>query len=371
MPARPRLTKLSIQGFKSIKALHGFAPGPLTVLIGANGAGKSNFISFFRMLSHVMSGNLQGHLTQTGKAHSWLHDGPAVTPEIRSSFEIQAEKGINEYEFGLDYAATDRLYFQFERVRYLPTGVAAGARVALGQGHEESLLKARAEKQEPTPKAIYAMLQKFVVYQFHNTSFTSRMRQSWSVDDGRWLKEDAGNLAAVLHRLKGNVSSVAYYQRIVDTLRQSLPFFDDFQWEPENGNVLLSWRERGTDCIFGAHQASDGMLRFMALTTLLLQPADALPDLLILDEPELGLHPHAIATIAGLIKAASQNVQVIVATQSAQLLDAFEPQDVVVVERHQRESTFHRLDQAALQAWLGRYSLGELWDKNVLGGRPG
>ena len=371
MPARPRLARLGLQGFKSIKALKEFTPESLTVLIGANGAGKSNFISFFRMLSHVMAGNLQGHLTQTGKAHSWLHDGPAVTSEIRASFEIQAERGTNEYEFGLDYAANDRLYFQYERFRFLPAGITPGPRTALGSGHEESLLKASAEKQEPTPKAIYAMLRKFVVYQFHNTSFTSRMRQAWNINDGQWLKEDAGNLAAVLYRLKEAADTAEYYKRIVDTLHQSLPFFEDFQLYPENGDIILSWRERGTDCVFSAHQASDGMLRFMALTTLLLQPAHALPDLLILDEPELGLHPHAIATIAGLIKAASQNIQVIVATQSAPLLDAFEPRDVVVVERHGRESAFQRLDPNALQSWLDRYSLGELWDKNVLGGRPG
>ena len=196
------------------------------------------------------------------------------------------------------------------------------------------------------------------------------MRQAWNVDDGRWLKEDAGNLAAVLYRLKLNSESVPYYQRIVDTLRQSLPFFDDFEITPDNGQVLLGWRERGSDYVFGSHQASDGMLRFVALTTLLLLPAEDLPDLLILDEPELGLHPHAIATVAGLIKAASETIQIIVATQSASLLDAFEPQDVVVVERHGRASMFHRLNKEDLKDWMDRYSLGELWDKNVLGGRP-
>ncbi len=370
MPARPKLKKLTIQGFKSIKLLRDFAPEQMTILIGGNGAGKSNFISFFRVLSHMMSGNLQGYLTQTGKAHSWLHDGAAITPEIRAAFEIQTDGGVNEYEFGLDYAGADRLYFQYERFRYVPVGVTAGARVNLGHGHEESLLKVRAELRQPTPATIYAMLQKFVVFQFHNTSFTSRMRQAWSVDDGRWLKEDAGNLAAVLHRLKGNPNYTAYYQRIVDTLRQSLPFFDDFEITPENGYTLLAWREKGTDYTFGAHQASDGMLRFMALTTLLMLPADSLPDLLILDEPELGLHPHAIGTVAGLIKAASQTIQVIVATQSVPLLDAFAPQNVVVVERHERMSSFRRLDPDELTAWLERYSLGELWDKNVLGGRP-
>jgi predicted ATPase len=370
MLARSELKKLTIEGFKSIKSLVDFVPGQMTVLIGANGAGKSNLISFFRVLGHILSGNLQSHLAQSGRAHSWLHDGPAITPEIRATLELKTARGNNQYEFGLDYAATDRLYFQYERFRFVPHGANPGERVSLGQGHEESLLRARAEKQEPTPAAIYGMLRKIVVYQFHNTSFTSRMRQAWSVGDGRWLKEDAGNLGSFLYRLKSNSITADFYRRIVETLRQSLPFFDDFELIQDNGYVSLAWRERGTDYIFGAHQASDGMLRFMAMTALLLQPADSLPDLLILDEPELGLHPHAITTVAGLIKAASQSIQVVVATQSAAMIDAFEPEDIVVVERSGRKSEFRRLGEQDMKEWLENYSLGELWDKNVLGGRP-
>lgn len=370
MPAR--LIKLTLSGFKSIKRLDGFEPGNLTVLIGPNGAGKSNLISFFRALSHMMSSptGLQAHLTQTGKAHSWLHDGPGVTSAIDAALEIETDRGRNDYQFRLEFAAGDTLYFNYERFRFLPKGKRPDAPTNLGSGHGESRLFERAERGERTPSAIRDMLRKFINHQFHNTSFTSRMRQAWDISDGRWLKEDGANLAAVLYRLKSQEPLAPYYARIVQTIRQSLPFFADFELEPVAGQISLAWREGGTDSHFAAHQASDGMLRFMALVTLLLQPANDLPDLLILDEPELGLHPHAITTVAGLVQSVSFEKQVILATQSATLLNQFAPEDVVVVERQGRESKFRRLDASELAAWLEQYSMGELWEKNVFGGRP-
>ena len=229
---------------------------------------------------------------------------------------------------------------------------------------------ARAEKGEQTPQAIRGMLRRFAVYQFHNTSFTSRMRQGWDVTEGRHLKEDGGNLGAFLHRLRAEDGLAPYYARIVETIRLGLPFFADFELEPEGGQVLLRWREHGSDHVFAAHQASDGMLRYMALVALLLQPVHMLPELLILDEPELGLHPQTITTVAGLVKSVSTSKQVLLATQSVTLVNQFEAGDVVVGERCDRESWFRRLDEEQLRDWLERYSLGGLWEKNVLGGRP-
>jgi len=367
-----RLTKITLEGFKSIRRLDAFSPDNLSVLIGANGAGKSNLVSFFRALGHMMSSpsGLQAHLTQTGRAHSWLHDGPTVTAEIRAALEIETDRGKNEYEFGLEYSAGDRLSFSHERFRFVPAGKAADPRVSLGAGHEESELRERAERGEPTPAAIRSMLRRFTVHQFHNTSFTSRMRQAWAVSDGRWLKEDGGNLAAFLYRLKSNEQLAPYYARIVQTIRQSLPFFGDFELTPDAQQVMLMWTEVGTDQVFSAHQASDGMLRFLALVALLQQPTVDLPELLVLDEPELGLHPHAITTLAGLIKAVSIEKQVLLATQSVTLLNEFDPENIVVVDRQGRESMFRRLDASQLEEWLSRYSVGELWEKNVLGGRP-
>ena len=132
----------------------------------------------------------------------------------------------------------------------------------------------------------------------------------------------------------------------------------------------MKWRERGSDLEFGAHQASDGTLRTIALISLLLQPERDLPSVLILDEPELGLHPFAIDIVAGLLKSASLSAQVFVATQSMSLLNYFEPEDVIVVDRIGRESKFRRLNSIELKDWLEDYSLAELLEKNVIGGNP-
>jgi predicted ATPase len=211
-------------------------------------------------------------------------------------------------------------------------------------------------------------LRRWIVHQFDDTSATSRMRIKWSVDDGLQLKEDAGNLAPFLYRLQQNKPK--HYRRIVETIRLILPFFADFEFQPEYGSLLLRWLEQGTDRVFSASKAADGMLRAMALVALLQQPEEDLPNVLIIDEPELGLHPYAIEVLASLLQSASQHVQVIVATQSVSLLDRFEPHDIVVVDRAGQESTFRRLNDADLAEWREQYTLSELWEKNVLGGRP-
>jgi predicted ATPase len=206
------------------------------------------------------------------------------------------------------------------------------------------------------------------VHQFHNTSETARNRQRWSVSDNLVLKEDGANLAPFLLRIREQ--HPAHYRRITDTLRQIAPFFADFELVPENDTVLLRWRELGSDLVFGPHQASDGTLRAMALVALLMQPTDETPSIIILDEPELGLHPRAISIFAGLLQTAALNTQIIAATQSPVLLDHFEPEQVIVAEREGSETTFRRLDRFKLEAWLEEYTLSDLWDKNVLGGRP-
>jgi len=219
-----------------------------------------------------------------------------------------------------------------------------------------------------TAWVILGLMRRCVVHQFHNTSETARVRQRQSVEDNRFLKEDAANLAPFLLRLRETKPGA--YQRIVETLGEIAPFFSDFILEPVQGSVILQWQERGSDVNFGADQASDGMLRVMALLALLLQPEADLPSIIILDEPELGLHPYAINVIAGLLQSVSSHTQVILATQSMTLVDFFEPEQIIVVDRVNRESTFRRLDPEPLKIWLDEYSLGELWEKNVLGGRP-
>lgn len=372
-PMRSRLDSMTIKGFKTIRELDDFSPRDLTVLIGPNGVGKSNFISFFRMMSWMMAdtNNLPIYVGQNGGASKLLHDGPEHTREIEAELTLKNEAGRNQYAFRLVFAAGDTFIFADERYRFLREDSDTSASwQQTGVGHLYPKIIDRVIE-DNIALITRTILQKIIVHQFHNTSETARIKNKWQINDNRFLKEDAGNIAPVLYRLKHQ--NPRYYQRIVNTLQLMLPFFSDFELEPEYDHLILRWRELHSDQVFDVSQASDGMLRTIALVTLLLLPTDELPNVLIIDEPELGLHPFAINIIGGLIKAASIKIQVIIATQSTALVDCFDPEDIVVVERNERdgrESVFRHLNPENLEGWLEDYSLAELWQKNVIGGRP-
>jgi predicted ATPase len=367
---RPTLTSLTIRGFKTIRELKDFDPGRLTVLIGPNGAGKSNLLSFFHLLSRMLTppGELQTYVAMQGGISSVLHDGPAKTHNFEASLSLRCEIESFDYSFDLFFADGDGAAFGYERYNFVRLG-AERRPTQLGSGHREPRLISEAVGGKREARVIYEALRRIFVYQFNDTSSTSRMHNKWPTDDGVRLKEDAGNLAPFLYRLLQ--TKPRHYERIAETIRLILPFFADFELQPEFDHLLLRWRERGSDRVFNVSQAADGMLRIMALVALLRQPEEDLPDVLILDEPELGLHPYAIEVLAAMLRSASQHVQVIVATQSVSLVDRFEPHDIVVVDRVDRESRFRRLNDDELADWREQYTLSELWEKNVLGGRPG
>ncbi|MES2387572.1 MAG: AAA family ATPase [Bacteroidota bacterium] len=359
-----KLNKISVKGFKSISRLENFEPGQLNVLIGPNGAGKSNFIGFFDFLRAVFTyRQMQDNVAYHGGAGAMLHDGLDTTNIIEAQFELETEDEIIEYAFVLMYAKPDRLVFREEKYR---TKKDKETDWHYMHGYlEESGLVFEDNK---TAKAINSFWQGIAIYQFHNTSEIARIRNRWSVQDGMKLMHSGENLGSFLYNLKQN--QYPYYNRIKLVLRMVLPFFDDFELENQYGYVYLKWREKGSAVVFNSTQASDGMLRIFCLFSLLGQDPDHISDVVFLDEPELGLHPSAIETLAGLIKKVSLKRQLFVCTQSVSILNYFNPEDIVVVDRKQRSSVYSKLDVDNLQSWLETYSLGVLWDKNVLGGRP-
>ncbi|MEI9919538.1 MAG: AAA family ATPase [Bacteroidota bacterium] len=363
-----KLESFTVKGYRTIRAIEDFQPRPINILIGPNGAGKSNFISFFKFLSWMLNsdGRLQEHVAYLGGANDILHDGADVTKMISANIKLKTAAGTNEYMFSLMFAKPDRLVFSEEKYRFSRNIQAGDAKwSSCGVGHEEARLP---EVNNNTANAILTLLRKLIVYQFHNTSDTASMRLKWSSADGRWLKQNAENLGSFLFRLQR--SERPYYMKIVKYIRLVLPFFDDFDLYDEFGYVLLRWRENGTNKIFNAGQASDGMLRTIALISLLAQNPNDLPAVLFLDEPELGLHPSAIDAVAGLIKAASSHCQVFVATQSISMVNNFELDDLVVIERKGRNSEYHRPPTDALKLYLDEFSTGQIWEKNIIGGRP-
>lgn len=360
-----RLTKLTVRGFKSIKSLEDFELRNLNVLIGANGAGKSNFIGLFKMLAAIENDNLQVFVAQQGGPDMLLHHGRKKTERLFANFFF----GPNSYRFALTPTADNRLIFEAEATGFGPDQ--GGIRLtSLGRGHAETKLKPNATSRA-VDDYVRSGVSSWRVYHFHDTSESAKVKQLHTLNDNLVLKTDAANLAAYLRCLREGHASA--YTRIVDTIRLAAPFFGDFVFRTKPRDTIeLEWTERGDpDTPLKAFALSDGTLRFICLATLLLQPPELLPDLVLIDEPELGLHPYAINLLADMLRQTSEQKQLIVSTQSVELLNALEPEDVVVVDREDDASVFRRLDAASLKDWLEDYSLGELWKRNVFGGRPG
>jgi predicted ATPase len=361
---------IRVSGFKSIKKLD-LELNSLNVLIGANGSGKSNFISLFRLLNEILERHLQVY-SGTVIADTLLYYGRKTTSEIK----IELSFNTNGYEVSLIPTDDGRLIFSDETVWFHDKKFPKPYQVPIGSGHQESNLYLESKKNVNQTIADYVMarLRSWKIYHFHDTSRDSKMKQAQNINDNKRLQSDASNIAAYLYLLEQKYND--HYKRIVRTIRRVTPFFDDFVLRPNPLNedtILLQWRDLNSDTPFNVHTLSDGTLRFICLATLLLQPDEKLPSVILIDEPELGLHPFAINILAALLESASTKTQVIISTQSVPLINQFAPEDILIVDRKDAQSTFKRLSSENLANWMtefSNYGIGDLWEKNIIGGRP-
>ena len=368
------IKKLSIQGFKSIRELEPFTFNNLNVFIGANGAGKSNLVQLFLLLMAMTRKNLQLFILENGGADSFLHNGPKQTKAIKVELEFQSHssfaKDSNFYRFEL-MPTVDETFLVSEERKYVTTNWWSYGSAA----HESRLYDERNERSADgqyngVGHFVYESIAHWMVYHFHDTSPTAPMRRSEIVEDNQRLRNNGSNIAPFLLRLKQSESLYRYYQEVVNATRLILPFFDNFRLDVfqqgEADKVKLSWQQKGSDYPLQPYHLSDGSIRFICLATALLQPDP--PSAIVIDEPELGLHPEAIRILAELITDAAQRTQVILATQSPLLIDQFAIDDIVVVNRKDGQSTFERLSEQDFSQWLEDYSVGELWTRNVIQG---
>jgi predicted ATPase len=355
------LTKITLEGYKSFRKLE-LELRPLNVLVGANGVGKSNLISFFRFLNAAVNSQLQRLVAEAGGADAFLRYGKKVTKKIW----MQVEFGETNYEVEIRLDSTDSLQVASEGYQPPASDVRKNIedsvyrRVHIG-GSDFPF------KLEDAFDPIRFLINNIRIHHFHDTSKTAAIKGWGALNDNIELRSDGENLAAILFKIR--TQNLKAYQTIRDVIGSVAPYFDDFILRPNPLNmdtIRLEWREHDSDYPFIARDLSDGTLRFMALTTLLLQPEP--PAIIVIDEPELGLHPFAIEKLAGLLQTASSRAQLIVATQSPQLIAALEPEDIIVADRKDGETTMQRLDAENLKDWLENYTLGELWQKNILGG---
>ena len=355
-----QLSRLVLRGYKSIAECD-IELGRRNILIGANGAGKSNFIGFFRLINRILNRQLQAAVGVDGGPDALLHFGRKKTETLRAELYF----GFNGYRFTLKPTTDNRMMFAREALWWDWSREWRPA-----SGHFETYAEDQKGRTDIYNYVVPAM-QNWQLYHFHDAGADAPVKQVHGINDNEYLRGDARNLAAFLYRLKNH--HVTEYRRIVKTVQLIAPFFGDFHLRPTVDNkekIQLEWVETGEDVPFNAAALSDGTLRFICLATVLLQPESFTPATVLIDEPELGLHPFAVTVLAGLMKAAAEHCQLIVSTQSVELVNEFEAEDLIVVDKQGGASTFKRLQTSALREWLAEYSLGELWNKNLLGGRP-
>lgn len=367
------IDRIHIKNFKSIRDSGDIEIRSINVLIGPNGVGKSNFINFFKLLNNIYKQRLKFYTAENGYENRILYFGRKRSKSLEGHIVFKPESGNtnNRYDFKLvPQAQGTGFYFEKdlggfnsfangynESWDYIELG---------GASKEESELK---ENTSSRAGFLRDYFEGFNVFHFHDTSSGSPLKQPNNSYDYEYLKEDGSNLAAFLYKIKD--THPKHFKIIEFAICSVAPFFERFDLKPDSKNpemIFLNWLEKGSDEYFNAHNLSDGTLRFIALATLLLQPE--LPKTIIIDEPELGLHPFAIQKLGALIKSASTKSQIIISTQSVNLVDQFTADDIIIVERIDEQTVFSRQNEEQLKDWLDEYTLSELWEKNVLGGRP-
>lgn len=368
LPAKTnRIRSVTIEGFRSLKDIQSLELPQLTVLIGANGAGKSTLIRFFEMLSWMLKAKkLQEFVVRHGSGDDQFFMGARKTPRIHAELCLETAAGQNDYRFDLVHvSAGDSVMVMNEAYRYSAQGIPTKAKWTEvdAVGKESGLL----ELKHKTAQTIVNLLRQCSTYQFHDTSINAAIHNRWDVTDSFRLRSDGGNLAAVLLNLRN--TDTKRYELIVKQIRRVLPAFKDFVLEDESGRVLLRWIGNQSDKIFGSHLTSDGSLRLFCLLTLLNLPPDRLPDVMFFDEPELGLHPHAITLVAEMLKRLSKKRQIFIATQSPYMVDCFELENIIVASANNGETVLRNLPRKQYQEWLDdEYQLSDIWLKQAVGG---
>lgn len=344
---------IEISGYKSIKSER-IDLSPINILIGANGSGKSNFISFFDFLNRLYNKNLNEYIALTGGENKILHKGQKLTDTI--SFKVEFDEGNNGYSATLLLGA-DGLIFTDERIIHK-----SDQGINISRSDREARIKTTDNFRA---KYVIRYLNGFRKYHFHDTSTKSPFSVPSHIEnDIHYLYGNGGNIAAFLYDIDKKDKIV--YNRIVKTIQSIAPYFLDFYLVPNSESfVKLQWKDKYSDTVYGVNDLSDGTIRFIALTVLFMQPY--LPDTIIIDEPELGLHPSAIAKLAGMIKSVSpKGCQVIIATQSTDLISHFSPESIITVDQVDGCSKFNRLNKNEFQEWLEDYTIDDLWKRNII-----
>jgi len=367
------IKKLSLSGFKTILEIKDLEFENINIFIGANGSGKSNIVSFFEMIGFMMTNSFGKYVADNGFASSMLYHGHRVTNTIESDIQFSSQTGISDYKFRISHTVNDNFLFMDETIIYQKRGKKEPFKQYLDDGGYKESKLGELYHSNQTAKYIKNLLAGIRVFHFHDTSKNAYIHQARPLESNSKIMNDGGNIASFLYRLK--IHNSKYYERIISYIKIVAPFFDDFILEPMGNSIQLKFKETNSDLELGSFRLSDGTMRFICLATLLLQPKTTIPKIIIIDEPELGLHPVAIDILTEMLNIASNNAQIFLTTQSERLINHFEPKNIVVINRKKDingrfYSDFKKLTNESLEAWIDKYSISEIWNSNIIEGRP-
>lgn len=383
-----KLTQLIIQNYRSLADCT-LPLRDLAVIIGPNGAGKTALLEVFQLLKRGSQQELAKFLETQGGFHAVLNhrEGDSISIELSIDAESEESDSPIHYQFELKgrplgyTIASERLEWQTDRnasapFRYIDAGhgevryadPASPESTTPVWGYDPlELALAQAPQVNGEVDALRRTLSQTELYGALDVSPRGIIRLPQSLTPTTLPGPNGDNLFSALYNLRASHRDV--YDRIIDLLHQGFADFDGVEFPVVGaGQVTLAWYERGDSQPFYPNQLSEGTLRFLWISTLLLSPE--LPGRLLLDEPEISLHPELLKLLAALLQDASARSAIVVATHSPDLIRWLEPEEVLVADKEDGATRFTWADQMNLDEWLDEYTLRDLWLMGNLGGRP-
>lgn len=353
------VNEVTIQGFRSLREVSKLKLTRLSVLAGLNGTGKSNVLRFFELLSEFQSRKTQHCLRQrtfeNDKIFNRINDTVCL---IQSIIFIKSAEGHYDYRFTLKQDHSNAPQLLEEAYRHVDTLQSQTAEWKM-----PPVLASGSLPQECSDSAVRTIRHLFrhcFLYWFPGALDSATIYQRCDIQDCMRLRPNGSNLAAILYDLHEN--DYARYRLIGDQIRRVVPAFEEFVFEPAGDTVGLCWKSRGIDKVFTSTHTSNSTLRLFCLVTLLNLPDDRLPALLLLDEPDSGLHPHAVRLIGSMIRRVSEKHQVILTTQSPCLVDCFDLESLLIADYRNGETILKNIDKAKYREWLDNgYRPSDIW----------
>lgn len=378
--------RITIEGYRRLFNVQiDMRDRPLTVMIGANGVGKTSLLEIFSLLAASANAQLANKISELGGLPDIITRDRANSITISLSMSVPgyapldyqlevALKGFT-YEIALETLTQQNNRHALEPLKYIES---RGLDVIYFNTEDRALLRpnwdhnpletslAQVPKMYQEPEKLRKRLASCTFYGALNVAPKSP-RLPQSMRPASLPGANGEDLVSCLYYLRE--TDPERFEIIEDTLTAAFPDFERLGFPPvAAGTITMTWKDKNFSKPIYMHQLSEGTLRFIWLITLLQSPG--LTAVTLIDEPEVSLHPELLRLLADMMREASQKTQLIVATHSDRLIRFLKPEEVLVCDAEDGLTTMRWGDSFNLEHWLEEYSLDQVWAMNLMGGRP-